>query len=285
MSTMLQTIVKEIKALKPVPQVAQQIMSVVEDPDSSVAEVAKIVQYDPSITANILRVCNSAYTSSPRQVDSVQDAITFLGLDKLVEIVLINCGSEDLKKGHKGYGLDEGDLWKNSIFSALIAKQIAEKMKNPNKQLIFTASMLKDIGKVILSRYVADSFTKINNLVQNEGLSFKDAEKKVIGIDHTELGALVAKIWKFSPKMIYMIRNHHLSDDKSARENQDTMIIYLADVVAMMMGVGVGSDGLAYTFYDDVLGKLNISPIDIQEIMMESNEELSRVEELLKLNE
>ncbi|RLB82740.1 MAG: HDOD domain-containing protein [Deltaproteobacteria bacterium] len=278
----IQELVSEISSLKPLPQIVSKIMSVLENPKSSMEDVAEIIRFDPVMTANILKISNSAYFSLPRRVESVQEAATLLGLEQLVDIVLLESCSANLTRKQEGYGLHEGELWKQSVSSALVARELAEKKGGRNKHLIFTASLLKDIGKVVLDRYVADSFETINHLVKNHNFSFREAEKKVIGIDHEELGGLIAKIWKFSPKMVFIIRNHHLSD-KQSRKNYETSIVYVADIVCMMMGIGVGDDGLAYRFYNKVLGQLDISEKDLQEIISGFGEKINNVEDLLSM--
>ena len=271
---------KEIKMLKPMPQVATQIIKIAEDPKSSMADAADLIMYDPALTANILKLCNSAYFGLSRKVDSVKDAISLLGMDKVVDLVLLKGSAANLKKGSEGYGLHEGDLWRHAVSSALIAKELAIKKNSENKQLIFTAALLKDIGKLILDRYVNDSFIKINDLVQNKKYSFNEAEKKVIGINHAELGGIVAKTWDFSPKMVSMITHHHMADD-SVRDDEDISIIYLADTVCMMMGIGVGSDGLAYRFHKDVLENMGISPLELQTIIAGFGSNMQKVEDLI----
>ena len=276
----IQELIKEIKNLTPIPQIANQIMDTVENPNASLSDVADIILYDPMTTANVLRSCNSAYFGLPRKVDSIHDAVSLMGLEQVLDIVLLRSGAANLKKKQEGYGLDEGDLWRYSVSSALIARELAQRKNLENAQLVFTAALLKDIGKVILNRFVGDSFSKINDLVQNEGLSFKEAEKKVIGADHAELGGLVASNWKFSPKMVYIIQNHHLSDDR-ARTDLETCLVYLSDIICMMMGIGVGFDGLAYRFYDDVIKDLGFTEKDLQEIIAGFGENLAEVEELI----
>jgi len=277
----IKTLIQEIKRLKPIPQIANQIMEIVENPIASLSDIADIVSYDPMITANILRTCNSAYFGLSRKVDSVQDAVALIGIDQLVDMVLMNSMAENFKDKQDGYGLNEGELWRYSVSSALIARELAQNRALETKQLVFTAALLKDIGKVILNRFVADSFTKINALVENQDMCFREAEKKVIGVDHAELGGLVASNWKFSPKMVYIIQNHHLSDEK-ARNNVETSLVYLSDIVCMMMGIGGGLDGLAYRFYDQVIHDLGFSETDLQEIIANFGDKMAVVETLIE---
>lgn len=281
--TDIQKIIKDIDTLKPIPMVTSKIMSIVEDPESSIHELSQVVTYDQSLTANLLKLCNSAYFGLPRQIDSVHQAIVYLGMDQVVDLVLLAGGAENLRREQKGYDLLEGELWKNSVSSALIAKELAEKKGIKNTHLVFTAALLKDIGKVVLSQYVAESFEKITVLVSKCGLSFREAEKKAIGIDHAELGSMVSEKWNFSHKMVEIIRNHHLSKGLS-NSDLETSIVYAADTLCMMMGIGIGCDGLAYRFHQEVFEHLGFCEKNIQEIMAGFGEKIQQVEDLMSLS-
>lgn len=276
-------IVAQIKQLEPVPPIAGQIMALAQDPDSSMSEIAELILNDPAITANLLKTCNSAYFGLNRKVDSVRDAIGFVGLDHIVQLVMLNSVSQNFKNQPQGYGLGEGELWRHAVTSAHTAKILAGKFgRSQHKHLIFTAALLKDIGKLILGRFVAFSFEEINILVNSKGFSFNDAEKQVIGMNHEELGALVGQKWCFSDKLIYIIRHHHLSN-KSAREDLETSLVYLADIICMMMGVCTGADGMCYRFYSDVLKRLDLTEKDLQAIIAETGENQPKIDYLLNL--
>ena len=281
--TSLNGILEQIDLLAPIPAIASQIMTKSDDPDSSLSEIADLIANDPALTANLLKICNSAYFSLPRKVESVKDAVAWVGLDQIVELVLTNSVSVSFNKGLEGYGLGEGELWRHAVTSAYIAKSLAQRYgASQNKHLIFTAALLKDIGKLILGRFVAFSFEKINIMVHSQGYSFNDAEKKIIGMNHEELGAMVGQKWSFSEKLIYMIRHHHLTN-QSARQDPETTLIYLADIICMMMGICTGTDGLSYRFYGDVLKRINLSEKDLQGIIAETSENQQKIEHLLKL--
>lgn len=281
--TDIKDIICEIDILKPIPPVATQILVLAEDINSSLSEIADLIIHDPAITTNLLKLCNSAYFGLSRKVESVHDAISLLGLNHIVDLVLMNSLSGNFRQGKNGYGLGEGELWRHAVLSAHIAEMLVDYAKIPaNKHLVFTAALVKDIGKLILGRFVAFSFEKINILVQSQGYSFNEAEKEIIGMSHEELGALIAERWRFSEKLIYIIQHHHLSDD-AARDDMETSLVYLADIVCMMMGMSAGVDGLAYRFYSDVLDRMNISAKDLQEVMVHSGESRSRIEDLLNL--
>lgn len=276
----IQELVKEIKNLKPIPAVISQILETIDKPGSSMMEVADIIQYDPSATASVLKTCNSAYFGLKTPAESVRDAVRLMGIDQIVEIVLMKSGAKALSGELAGYGLHEGVMWKYSVSSALIAKQIAKKISLENKNTIFTAALLKDIGKTVLDRFVRNSFEKISALVVDENLSFREAEKKIIGVDHAELGGMIATMWKFSPKMVKIIRQHHLTD-VSMIKDKEIAVVYLADCICMMIGIGVGSDGLSYRFNEQAMKELGMESDDISKLIAEFAQNMQEIEDLL----
>jgi putative nucleotidyltransferase with HDIG domain len=225
-------------------------------------------------------VANSAYFGRPGKFDSVHQAIVYLGMDHVVDLVLLSSGADNLKPEQIGYDLQKGDLWKYSVLSALIARELAEKKSIGKPHLIFTASLLKDIGKVILDQYVGDVVEEINTIVEEQHLTFREAEKQVIGIDHAELGGMVAQSWNFSPEMVEIIQNHHHPQESTISE-MESSIVYLADTICMMMGVGGGLDGLAYRFHKKVVNRLEFTEWDLQEIMAMFGEKLQHIDSLV----
>ncbi|MCW8800240.1 MAG: HDOD domain-containing protein, partial [Desulfobacter sp.] len=156
--TSLQVVIKEIKNLKPIPAVTTALLEIVDDPNASMKDITKIIRYDPAITADILRTANSAYFGLKHPAETIQEAATMLGTNHLVDLVMLKISAQVTKGTQKGYDLREGALWKYSVSSALIAKQVADQLDLPNKNNIFTASLLKDIGKTVLDKFVQDAF-------------------------------------------------------------------------------------------------------------------------------
>jgi len=278
--TDIQRIIKGIAGLKPIPHVVNKIMAITQDPDSSMKELAQVISFDAMATANLLKAANSAYYGRVKKFDTIHQAIVFLGMDEFVDLVLMTSSAENLKRPHKGYGLTAGDLWRYSVASALLARKLAATKGTVDAHLVFTAALLKDIGKAILEQYVADGYAKIKALVSTSDCSFREAEKEVIGIDHAELGALVARVWQFSPMMIDIIGNHHCPG-QAVLAKAETAIVHAGDMLCMMMGVNGGLDGLAYRFDQDTIKSLGLSDVDLQMIIAGFAQELQKVEELI----
>ncbi len=279
----IERIIEQIDELHPVPDIAKRVTEITSNPHSSLAELVDVINYDWATTANILKICNSDYFGLTKQIVSIKQAVAYLGFNKVASLVVLGNSADNFTKAQIGYDLNEDDLWRYSVSSALIAEDLAKERHIHNSSLIFTSALLKDIGKVILSTYVQDSFKDINNAVRNRGLTFLDAEKEVIGIDHAELGAKVAERWNFNPAMVNIIRNHH-NPDQASPHDLSIPIVYLADSLCMMIGVGVGADGLAYKYHQDIVDLLKLSDIDLQKTIANFWGRIKEVEELVNLS-
>jgi HD-like signal output (HDOD) protein len=263
----LAQIIKKVNRLEPIPTVIHKVLVLADDPESSLSDLVEVVERDPAITANLLKTVNSAHMGLPVKVDSVSQAVSMLGLQQVVEMVLSQNLSGNLQRSQKGYGLAKGDLWRQSLAVAMVARTLAGQRDLMSLPAIYTAALLKDIGKVILHEYVADQLPAIQKLVAEQSMSFVEAEKAVLGIDHPALGGIIAKQWHFSPHMTYMIENHHLPTP-ATRNDPATATLYLADMVAMMVDTGIGVDRLAYHVYQDVFNDFFTDKEQLKSLMI-----------------
>ena len=170
-------------------------------------------------------------------------------------------------RAQRGYRLKRGDLWKQSIASAMVARSLAERRDLFGLPAIYTAGLLKDIGKIILHEYLGKKWTSLEDFLSIKGGNFIDAEKEHLGIDHAALGGIIAKEWNFSDHMVYMIENHHLTNP-DARNDPATATLYLADMVAMMAGTCTGVDRLAYDVYEEIFEDFFLSKDELRVLML-----------------
>jgi putative nucleotidyltransferase with HDIG domain len=280
--TNVKKILRKVKELQPIPTMVHKVLNLAADPDCSISDLIELVQHDPAITANLLKICNSAHMGLAVKIDSVQQAVTILGLQRVVELVLSQNLTAHLTKAQKGYQMEKGDLWKQSVAAAMVARTLAERRDIYPLPAIYTAALLKDIGKVILHEYVADRLEKIQHKVKAEGFSFLEAEQACIGMDHATLGGIMAKEWNFSPHMVYMIENHHLSNPE-ARNDPATATLYLSDMVAMMIGTCTGVDRLAYPTYEEIFDDFFLARDELKALMLTYNGFLKGAQKLFDM--
>jgi putative nucleotidyltransferase with HDIG domain len=273
-------ILKSIKNIPAFPAVAMKVMALIDDPNYSIMDVADVVKYDQAITANILRICNSAYFGLRYKIVTINDAVMRLGQQNIVRAVQA-AGVSTFYRKATGYGLEANKLWEHSVGVALMTQRLSKRIFNCEDAKLYTTALLHDIGKVIMGEFVDESFPQIHNLVSKEGISFLDAEEKIIGINHAELGGRIASQWNFPKDMSDAIIYHHRPDLMQDEDNSGAWLVYLADQACIMMGIGLGSDGLAYKGLSEVIIKFKLRQRDFEECIMLMLEDLDRAREVI----
>jgi HD-like signal output (HDOD) protein len=281
--THVDQIISGIETLTPVSQVISRLTQLLGDPEATGADLAAVIQYDQSMTANLLRMCNSAALGRVRKVTDVKQAVNLLGMDQVASLVMLAGSAPNFRSGQAGYDLGHGELWRYSVSAAVIARELAKEKKEPDISLIFTSALIKDLGKVILHTHIADAYEEIRDHVCKQNKSFLEAEKAVLGIDHADLGALAAEKWGFDAKMVDIIRHHH-HPLKGEYPGLALPIVYMADCICMMIGQGVGADGLAYRYYKEAVDQLNMTALDMQQIIVRFRDTYTEIEELINIS-
>jgi HD-like signal output (HDOD) protein len=262
----IEQLLKESERIEPVPQVIHQLMDLVDDPDVPTSEITELILYEPVVTVNLLKLANSAAFGFKKKVNSVHDAVVLMGLKRVVEMVLLNSVTKSLKSAQQGYGLEEGQLWKQSVSCALMASAIAIKVDSSIKYIVYTAALLKDIGVIVMDRYMHAAVDQVREVMQNDGLDLVTAERRVLGIDHADLGGRIATAWNFSDVLATTIHHHHLVDHLKTVP-AETAMVYLADSMCTMSGINADLFGTGPTHYDRIRKQLDLSESEINTIM------------------
>jgi putative nucleotidyltransferase with HDIG domain len=260
-------VLKSLKTLPPFPLVAQRALLLLNQTEVSIQELVDIVKFDPAITANVLRISNSAFFGLRREIHSLHQALLLLGTQELLKIIIASGATRLFCRSTPGYFSDRLGLWRHSVSVALMANLLARELDHPERATSFTAGLLHDIGKVVLSLYVDQKFSEIMEVVDGRGVSFQAAEKEVLGIDHAQLGGEMARLWDFPDRLRLVINLHHL-DKPEAFADDMVLLVYLADLLVLMFGQDLGADGLAYDGYPEVLRHFHMRERDLEKILL-----------------
>jgi len=281
MTVRLDTVMDEIDNLPALPGITVRIIQVMADPRADINHLLEIVQYDQSLTGQVLRLCNSAYFGLSRKIGTLKEALAYLGSKHLMQIVLgVHC-SGLLQKAQPGYGLVVGMLWRHSATVALIAERTGKQINFNNPGMLFTAGLLHDIGKVILGSFLADSYQQVISLLSHSPITFPAAEKEVLGFSHAEVGEALTSRWHLPKPLVAAARYHHEPDSYDGTDpliRQTIDLVHIADSLALTMGLGIGDDGLMYNIDPTLARKYAIADRQFELVEADVLIELERME-------
>jgi putative nucleotidyltransferase with HDIG domain len=285
--TNLDKIVDSIAALPPFPEVARRVLDLSRDPNAGHREIAEVIKYDDAITANCLKLCNSSYYSLSVKVFSINQAVNMLGLKNIIMIVLANSKSlSAYSKPQNKYCLTKGELWRHSVTTAIISQLLLKKTRVQDDSILFTAALLHDFGKIVLDQYVEKDTENLIELTQKEGLSLTEAEKDVFGIDHAELGGIIAEQWNFPKILVDSVRNHHQEISPKDIPNVEAWVRLSNLVYYLSLSKFTQSyhKGILCQIDPGVLSRYRLRTEDIDAVISALPGEIKRTEAMLKIH-
>ena len=213
----LEELLKEFNKLEPMPAVATKLAALVSNPESTMDDITNVISYDPALVANLLRWVNSALWAQNNPVVNIKDAIIRLGPGRILQIIVGKRVKSSMKKEVKEYGLDSDELWKHSVACALASEELVRHIKVDLPPETFTAVLLHDIGKLVLKQMIdPEKQESILELVYNNGTTYYEAEKEILGYAHAEVGFRIAKQWDFDEQIAQSILYHHVPDESES---------------------------------------------------------------------
>jgi putative nucleotidyltransferase with HDIG domain len=228
-STLTDQIVNSITSLPKFPENIVQIQRLIADPDSQIVEIARYISTDPAMTADLLKLVNSAAYMMAKRVDNIADAVKLVGLRGIKNLLysygtfkLLDDGAADKKK-----------LWDHSYRTAYYAYNLAKNFKANVKGLLddaYVGGMLHDMGKIIFSSVHPDLIEKIRSFCHDKNIPSDTFEGIAGGMNHAEIGARISEKWNFPESLVAAIRYHHEPSLESGEFRDVVYVVYLANV-------------------------------------------------------
>ncbi|MDR1419148.1 MAG: HDOD domain-containing protein [Treponema sp.] len=227
-SVLSETIVNNVNSLPQFPENILMVQKLINDPKSDMSDIARQISMDPALTADLLKIVNSAQYMLSKKVDSISEAVKMVGI-RGIKNLLYSYGTQ------KVLGDDTADkkvLWEHSYKTAFYAYNLVKNFKKDNNLLddAYVGGILHDMGKIIFSNVHPDLLDKIKNFCAEKNLPSSTFEDLAAGLNHAGIGALIAEKWNFPEGLVAAIRFHH--DPESAPKDTRNLVdtVYLANM-------------------------------------------------------
>jgi putative nucleotidyltransferase with HDIG domain len=261
------------------PSIINEIMDVISRKNSSASDLTKIIESDPALTTRILTVANSAYYGFVKKISTISHAVVVLGFKEIQNIAL---GMSVLQMfNRKGSEFSE-QLWRHSFSVGVGTKMIAQYLNLKIDGKYFVGGLLHDVGKIFISQYMTDAFSKLLDAIEENGnnYSYHAVEKRIFGITHAEVGEVLLNSWMFPPDVVNTVAHHH-SPVLSNVDPIFTVCVHLADVLCTAKGITPLKDRHFITVDRDILPIIqerrhHFSTEDIVSLMSQLDIEIER---------
>ncbi len=205
-------VLANIYNLPSVPKVMKETLDLLDNPETSNANLSHVISKDQALVTKILTIANSPMYGLQRRVATIDFAILVLGFNELRNLVTVLSMTESFKNKTDKY-LDQRDFWMHSYLTGTTASRLAEDLEFPNSGEAFVAGFLHDIGISILHRYFHSAFVMITELIKDNNLTWREAELHVLGMTHQQISQYLLERWAFPEALCEAILYHHDPED------------------------------------------------------------------------
>jgi putative nucleotidyltransferase with HDIG domain len=243
------------------PATVSEVYQALQDENINMVDIEHLLNRDPGLATRVLRIANSPFYGLSGRIDNIKDACVVLGLHTTRNIVLAAGVMKHLGNGKSNH-LDLIALWQHAIGTGVAAKVLAREARI-NPEMVYTAGLLHDIGKVVLDIYFPEEYSSVIEYRDSHSCPLSDAEQAILGFDHTLVGAKIAHRWSLPASITEAIEQHHSTDvEKTTKEAN---LVQVAVIVSRILKIGNPGDSFTPSQNTAVLQRLGLDLATIEE--------------------
>lgn len=239
------TIYDAIEEVPTLPTIYSVLSDTLVSPNANAADIAHLIASDQSASFKVLKVVNSPIYHLSSRVESISLAVLHLGFNEVRNIILALSVINLFSKKKLITSFRPVDFWKHSIGVGVVTRYIGNALQVPRPENYFLSGIMHDIGKLVLFENFSDQYENVLQYAEDRKCLIIDAEREMLGIDHTAAGAILAEKWKLPESVCRVIRGHH---DCSFNEEKDILIAatHISDVTARILEFGYAGDDFVH---------------------------------------
>jgi len=269
----IKRITQGILGLSALPTIIAKMIELVDNPKTSASTLGKLISTDQVLTARVLKLANSAFYGFPRRISTINLAIVVLGFDTLKDLGLSVSVINRFSSNTSDTDFDMSRFWEHSIGCGIAGRLFARKYKYRIVGEVFVAGLLHDIGKLVVNQYMPGDFKEIQRIVKEEGISFIDAEMKILGVTHAEIGKWLTEKWNLPSVLCDAIMYHH--EPLKAKKNRFlAALINFSDYLCKISDIGYSGDYVLPELLPETMEILKLRRINQEEIDLDYYQQL-----------
>jgi len=278
-------LVARVRALPALPAAAHRLGALLHDERSTASDFERAIRPDPALTANLLRLVNSAYFGLRSRAETVRQAVTLLGLKRTFELASSASLAPLLPARLPGYEVDAKEFWLHCIAVAVLSERLSiERGDAKMPDLLFTAGLLHDVGKLAIVTFVSQESERILERVRGDDRPFVCAERDILGVDHCDAGAAVAEAWSLPRAVAWAASWHHAPSVAPPEVDRGVVdLVHAADALAHALGLGADVGELAREIDPGVQERLGLKVSRLERVASRSLEEIHEMASLFKV--
>lgn len=263
-----------LDSLPAMPDTAQKLLALPLDTDEGEAQMLRLIEQDPQISAKIISLANSPVMGIPRKLSKVSDAAMLLGLTRVKAVAVGIASMSHLAQSPAGKYFKPQDLWLHSMTVAIVMRTIAQAMPRdirPNEDQIFLTGLLHDIGFMALHHIDAAASDALHHqLFVQSDRPILEVELETLGITHCYIGSQLGRHWHLPEELITVLGYHHPPYvEEAAPGNPLVRLVSLSEKVAPNYGI---AEHTGYEIQEYEWVELGIDPADVEDICAQANE-------------
>ncbi len=271
----LDQVAVDLKDLPSLPAIVMDLLNALERDDLKLEILSKKINQDPALTAKTLRYANSPFYGTQVKVTTIQQAIGLMGLDAVKQMALA-AGLSGCFPRNDCYGFDHKAFWRHANAVAYTAKLIARRVEL-NEDVAFTAGLLHDIGVLGLVTLYPYRYEQVIDYQSQSLITQREAEERILGVDHTQVGASLARAWNFSETMRNAIIGHHHPDQHGS--GILATIVHIADGIAHMLGISTIPRRQMISVSVTSWSSLNLDPASLDTLIEEATIKFKKLDQ------
>jgi HD-like signal output (HDOD) protein len=272
----LKQLAAAVAEVSSIPTVVTQILEVAHNDKSTVGDLMRVVETDPSLSSKVLRMVNSSSFCLPERVHSIHRAICLLGFNQVKSLAVSLSVADVFRQAEPMGTYSRSGLWKHMVCVGAVAKLIAMRTGSGLFEEAFVAGLLHDLGIILMDQYAHPQFVQVLERSNQTARPMYEVERELLGFDHGALGAEIGRRWRFPPATLAAIEFHHRGAAAPKEAATIVACVELANAICTKKGMSSTGSGVIAPPRIEALQLLRINREGLLVLMDEVDQEVAK---------